>query len=288
MSHVDEGLLQAFRDGELEPTARAAVAAHLADCPDCADQLRELHDLDAFVSGALALLDPPAPVVAVAGRRAGPAARVTARTDSIGIGTALGRDRSMAAGAATRGIPVWRGREVRRTLLKAAVLVVGIAAIGSAAVPGSPVRSWTAAAWQKSAGVMRPAAQREPEPAASPTSSPLQAGIAILPDAGRVHVSVREPQAGVQLRIRMADGARVRVTAVSGPGAPRFRSGPGHLEIVGPGAGDLVIDLPRTLQNAAVEVDGRTVARLESGRIVSPDRPDGVDELTLPLDGTDF
>jgi len=44
--HV-EALLSAFLDGELAPADRAAVEAHLAECPACASHLAELAALDA-------------------------------------------------------------------------------------------------------------------------------------------------------------------------------------------------------------------------------------------------
>lgn len=41
MSHVDEGTLHAYLDGELPPSERAAVESHLAQCPTCRATLAE-------------------------------------------------------------------------------------------------------------------------------------------------------------------------------------------------------------------------------------------------------
>jgi len=41
MSHVDEGLLHAYLDGELTPVERARVDDHLAGCLACRTRLDE-------------------------------------------------------------------------------------------------------------------------------------------------------------------------------------------------------------------------------------------------------
>lgn len=46
----DEGAVHAYFDGELEPTRRAAVAAHLRICPSC----RQIHKEIGWLHGALA------------------------------------------------------------------------------------------------------------------------------------------------------------------------------------------------------------------------------------------
>ena len=41
MSHVDEGTLHAYLDGELPSVERTALEAHLADCATCRANLAE-------------------------------------------------------------------------------------------------------------------------------------------------------------------------------------------------------------------------------------------------------
>jgi Putative zinc-finger len=58
MSHVDDGTLHAYLDGELSPAERQGVDAHLVQCPAC----RERHDEErALIAGAAELLAFAAP-----------------------------------------------------------------------------------------------------------------------------------------------------------------------------------------------------------------------------------
>lgn len=64
MSHVDEGALHAYLDGELPPAERAALEAHVAECPACRARLTEERALLERASQLLGLAQPlerPAP-----------------------------------------------------------------------------------------------------------------------------------------------------------------------------------------------------------------------------------
>jgi putative zinc finger protein len=64
MSHVDEGTLHAYLDGELPSTERAAVEAHLAGCAACRGNLteeRSLRDRASAVLGSARPAERPAP-----------------------------------------------------------------------------------------------------------------------------------------------------------------------------------------------------------------------------------
>jgi hypothetical protein len=64
MSHVDEGTLHAYLDGELPSTERAAVEAHLAGCAACRGNLteeRSLRERASAVLGAARPAEQPAP-----------------------------------------------------------------------------------------------------------------------------------------------------------------------------------------------------------------------------------
>ncbi|HEX6940426.1 MAG TPA: zf-HC2 domain-containing protein [Longimicrobiales bacterium] len=225
MNHTPEGALLALLDGELHGEERAHIERHLAGCRECAGLLAELRDAAAALEAALALLDRPAPLDAA--ERAMRARRVLGRA-------------------------VWS----RRALLRAAVLVLGFAAVGSAAIPDSPIRSWAAAAWRKGVDAI---AGGEVEQAPRPAAAPAEAGVSILPHEGRVVIVVESPAPGVRARIRMVPGERVAVRALGAAATARFRTGPGRVEIVGPGTGELEVDVPASLAGAEIEVDGRTV-----------------------------
>ena len=59
MSHVDDGMLHAYLDGELAPVDARGVDAHLAQCPDCRRRLDEERALIARAAELLALATPP-------------------------------------------------------------------------------------------------------------------------------------------------------------------------------------------------------------------------------------
>ena len=59
MSHVDDGMLHAYLDGELAPADARGVDAHMAQCPDCRRRLDEERALIARAAELLALATPP-------------------------------------------------------------------------------------------------------------------------------------------------------------------------------------------------------------------------------------
>jgi hypothetical protein len=122
MSHVDDGTLHAYLDGELAPAEAQGVDAHLAQCPPCRGRLEEERALITRAGELLALAAPPhreAPPF-----RAGdvtPPARLWWRVRlplawaatvvlALGIGTYLGRgvDRASQAQVAPDTQPTGR------------------------------------------------------------------------------------------------------------------------------------------------------------------------------------
>ena len=59
MSHVDDGTLHAYLDGELSPAEVQGVEAHLAQCPACRGRLDEERALITRAGELLALAAPP-------------------------------------------------------------------------------------------------------------------------------------------------------------------------------------------------------------------------------------
>jgi len=59
MSHVDDGTLHAYLDGELSPAEAQGIDAHLAQCPACRGRLEEERALITRAGELLALAAPP-------------------------------------------------------------------------------------------------------------------------------------------------------------------------------------------------------------------------------------
>src|SRR5258705_1687171 len=59
MSHVDEGTLHAYLDGELIPVERTRLEAHIGECAQCRGRLEEERALIERASGLLGLAQPP-------------------------------------------------------------------------------------------------------------------------------------------------------------------------------------------------------------------------------------
>src|SRR5262245_41012312 len=120
MSHFTEGVLQAYLDNEAAADARAQVDAHVAGCSACAARLQELRTANDTFAAAVGVIDTKV-------LTSGALAEVRAR-------------------AAQQG---WRERfaSSRRTLRRAAILVLGLTAAAVATVPGSPFRDWLTRTW---------------------------------------------------------------------------------------------------------------------------------------------
>ena len=59
MSHVDDGTLHAYLDGELPPVERARLEGHVAECAACRNRLEEERALIERAIGLLGLAQPP-------------------------------------------------------------------------------------------------------------------------------------------------------------------------------------------------------------------------------------
>jgi len=243
--HLGEGTLQALLDGALPPDERPAAEAHLAACGECAAAARELRGLNERASALLATGDVPAPVAQ---------AQMSLRTRRAT------RDR-------------WTG--ARQALLRAAILVLGLAGVAAAAVPGSPVREWIQQnVLPQRKPVRQPTVRQATQPPARQEASPASAsGVSIRPDAGGVRVVLTgaSPRLRVTARLVDADRAGVLARGRAAQGA-RFRTAPGRIEVVNAGAGEIEIDIPRAAAEATVEVNGRVYVAKDgdSLRVLAP------------------
>jgi anti-sigma factor RsiW len=239
MTHLGEGTLQEWLDGELAPGPRAEADAHLAACRECADELAELRTLNARASALMGMVDAAPPVLAAQAHFA----------------------RHRRGGGALA--------HARRALPRAAVLVLAVAGAAAATVvPGSPVREWV----QRVTVEARDPAPALPAPAPAPeveAPSVAPKAVSILPSDGKVQVSVTGSSAELRVRARLSDEPAAQVTATGAAVSARFRTGPGRIEIVGAGPGEVVVDLPRGAEAAFVEVNGRVVAAKEGGGLRS-------------------
>jgi hypothetical protein len=241
MIHLEEGTLQELLDGELPPGDRARAESHLATCSACAGELAELRGLTERTSALLGLVEAAPPVLqaqaAFARHRRGGGALVQAR----------------------------------RALPRAAALVLLAAgAAAAAALPGSPVREWVGSL----AAPDRVAQEQpvQPAPAAAPEAAPAEMApkaVSILPADGRVHVAVSGSSPELRVRTRLVPGAKAEVTATGAAATARFRTGPGRIEVLGAGPGELVVTLPADAEAAFVEVNGRVYAAKQDGRLRS-------------------
>lgn len=240
MTHLGEGTLQELLDGELPPGARAEAEVHLASCPACAGELAELRGLTARTSALLGLVEAAPPVLAAQARFA----------------------RHRRGGALS---------EARRALPRAAVLVLAVAgAAAAAAIPGSPAREWV-----RSLGVSeraeQPAVPEQPAPEARPAAPVEMApkAVSIVPAEGRVRIVVSASSPELRVRARLAQGGKAEVTATGAAATARFRTGPGRIEVLDAGPGELVVTLPASADAAFVEVNGRVLAAKEGAQLRS-------------------
>ena len=224
MDHAGEGRLQAYLDGELSAAERAVVSGHLATCAACAQELDELEEASRRLTLSLRLLDSVAPAPT-------PVEAVFARA----------RAERVAA--------------VRRTLLRAAGIVLFLAAGGAAALPGSPVRELVRAAWERGVELLG-GSRQEPVPAPPVAAEPI--GIDAAPVDGRIRIVLANLPEGTEVRVRLVDSPVAWVEAPAGGDPPvRFLRGPGRVEVSGGSVGVVRVDLPRGVADARVEVDGR-------------------------------
>jgi anti-sigma factor RsiW len=233
MAHLSEGRLQAYLDGALVGGERNEVANHLAECTACEAELALLAGAAADFTTAVGVLDVTPPL-----ERA-----------------------ELAMGWRRRGAER-RGVGAARPYLRAAMLVLGFAATASAALPGSPLRSWAARAWQGAPAASPPTAAVPDLPAQVEADEP--AGISILPREGEARVVITTLAPGGRVRVRLGEGSQVTLEASGGGEDARFRTAPGRIEAMGGGAGEFRIEAPRGARTT-VEVAGVVVAIADQG-----------------------
>lgn len=177
----------------------------------------------------------------------------------------------------------------RHRSVRAAAIVLLIAAAGAAAaLPGSPLRTFVARTLDPNGFESQAAAPTESVPEAASPAPALTFSVA--QESGAIEVAIEQPGAGLVLRVRWADGERLQLRAADEAAGARFRSSAGRLVVVSPGAGELVLTVPRGAPRVTVSVDGRPHLVQLNGAVTvnSPvaDTIDGEIIIALPPAGS--
>ena len=233
MTHIDEGSLQAYLDGELHLEDRWRTERHLEECDACRAELQLLEGLSGTFSSAASRLE-RAP-----------------------------RSREFAVGWPARP----RRSALRRLLPRVAVFLLFAGAAASATVPGSPVRSWIVEAIDD--GPHTREIESAPAAAVPPTRSepvPMEAGLSVEAVDGRVEVVLTGAH-DLKVRTVMVDGMRAGVFGSGEAASSRFLGGAGRIEVLEAGAGDLRVEIPRGADLATMVINGNEVLRKQGVKL---------------------
>ena len=258
MSHVDDGTLHAYLDGELSPAEVQGVEAHLAQCPACRGRLDEERALITRAGELLALAAPPdrelppfragdvKPLTRLWWQVRLPLAWAATVAIALGIGTYLGRGVEQVPQAQTAS-------DTRPAELKALQAPIS----SDTAQRESRVKVRGAARMPPAApAAPAPAARRETEMAAIPRDTALSA-------------AAPAPPAAPQAAFVMLDGALVeKASRISLDSARRLL---GADPFVVPGAPIRTVYRAREIGYSAVVIveqalDSSTVIEVVNGR----------------------
>lgn len=218
-AHLDDAMLQALADGET-PSADAALLVHLEDCPPCAEQLEQQREAWTTLTGALELLDVPAPV-----ERAREAVRA----------------RRLRGGMPGR----WHTRQT--ALRRAAVLLLVAGGVVYAVVPGSALNAWAGGVWERVVASAPPPRVPVAPPTVPATDAARvaagPAGVSVLPGPDGTEVVLADPPGS--LRVRLREENRVAVEVAGAGNSLRFRTATGRVQVSGVAGAEVRVALPR-------------------------------------------
>ncbi len=262
MEHRTEGELQSWLDAELEGSEALEVAEHLMVCTDCRARLGDLRLAGERLRMALAELE----IGSVESRAA--------------VTTASPRRLREASGRLHR--------TGRRSLMRAAALLLVAAGAAAAVVPGSPLRQLIDRF--AAAGVEPPVVEMPVSGSELDTELPGIASITVAPAGGHMELVVRGFPATSTLTVRYGAGSEVSARLLSGESGARFSAGPGSLYVIGSGGSDparIVIELPRGLESATLDVDGKREVTASRDGIRRAGESDGIphEEVVLRVGG---
>ena len=232
MTHPGEGRLRTLLDGELSDSDAESARAHLDECDSCQALFTGLGEASTVVGVALRHLDTVAPP---AGAKESVLARV-----GMGSGDA---------------------REARFTFARAAIIVLFFGAVVATALPASPVRGWFAAGWDRAVELFTGTAADEsaalPADSALSAQTPESAGVRLEVETGELLVLLQDIEPGTVLDVRFVDGFQAAAFAAQ---PARFRTAEGRIEVIG-GSGRIRVDIPRSVDVASIQVNGRMYIR---------------------------
>jgi hypothetical protein len=236
--------LRAFASDELTSSARSRAAGHLTACQRCRDQVAWIESMQSSLRSAPRFNAPD---------HGWPRIQQRIAQNDIVLLPAEG-NRAPA-------------RTSTRRAIVAAMLVLVLATGAAALVKRETIRQWFNARAIDLAPVPGGVVPPSSEPAAptAATRVPVQLGIA--PVDGQVLVSITTPDSALILRVRLGDQAELDLLASGGASEGRFRSAPGRLTVEAPGAGELMLTLPRSARRVTLSIDGRIVLVKERSEV---------------------
>jgi hypothetical protein len=252
IDHLEEGEMQALLDGELRDAAAADAHYHLAVCGICSAGVDELRRASIVLASAIPLLD---------GAR-GPSRAVFIPPSTL------------------------RGAWVGAMLPRAAVLLLGFTTAAAAVIPGSPLRGWLAdqlTPAPRAVTLTERVEDRAPTPSA--VDAPVQSGISVEPERGRLRIVLTRPASNLRIRALIVDAPRGGAYAVGDSANARFRSEAGTVEVIEASGGELRLEIPSLATSATVELDGRLYLTKEGDQLrlmVASDDTAGAEVLFRP------
>lgn len=228
--HPEIGDWLAYLDGESKE-AEPRLEGHLKACGECSAVVSELRRSAETFTKAVAVLDPP-------------------RADVRGALAAVKATRTVRPASTARSGSGWWSRPLARAA--AVILAFGVLASG---LPGSPVRAWL----EERSQTAEPSVVGE-TPLVVAAGDP---GVRVAPVEGRARVNVQGLSETGEVVVRIVDDEMVSVYATDGAS---FATDGGRVLVTDAG-GQVMIEFPRTVADAAVEVAGEVVFR-KMGNVV--------------------
>lgn len=251
----------AHLDGELGPKARRALEEHLERCGRCRDRLERYREWSSALSETAELVDVPEPEMDLP-------VPDEARDDG-------GAEEKSGDSVDVIEIGPFR----RLSLLRTAAAVLLLAG-GAFAVTSTPLQAWADDLLEQVSGLFggedsRPVAEATRDGGADGAAASRPSAASIRPEQGRVHVVIWTT--GSELPIVRVGFRPASAAVVEAPGAS-FGTSPGRLVVNASGSDTLVVELPETVADARVEVNGRSLLRVQGGEVkhdVTPNQMNG-------------